>query len=246
MQISRWKIILGIILVILSIISYLIHYFIFRDSHHIFIYLIGDIAFVFLEVLLVTMIIDGVLHYREKRTMIEKLNMVVGSFFIECGTEILKFFIGFDPQREKIGQGVIVRDNWTTKDFDSVYRFLKSYDYPVDIALGDLEGLKQLLAGQRAFLLRLLENPNLIEHESFTDLMMSLYHLMEELVARKDILSLSKGDQKHISVDIKRAYRCLVSEWLSYMKHLKENYPYLFSFAMRTNPFDPNAQVEIE
>ena len=46
--------------------------------------------------------------------------------------------------------------------------------------------------------------------------------------------------------DIKRAYTLLVFEWLSYMKHLKNNYPYLFSLAMRLNPFDENATVEIK
>jgi hypothetical protein len=28
-----------------------------------------------------------------------------------------------------------------------------------------------------------------------------------------------------------------------YMQHLKQNYPYLFSLAMRTNPFDANASA---
>jgi hypothetical protein len=30
------------------------------------------------------------------------------------------------------------------------------------------------------------------------------------------------------------------------MKHLKENYPYLFSLAMRTNPFDADASVIVK
>jgi hypothetical protein len=38
-------------------------------------------------------------------------------------------------------------------------------------------------------------------------------------------------------MDIKRAYGLLVDQWLVYMKHLKDNYPYLFSLAMRVNPF---------
>ena len=48
-------------------------------------------------------------------------------------------------------------------------------------------------------------------------------------------------DYKHLSGDIKRAYTLLIHEWLDYMKHLKDNYPYLFSLAMRTNPFDRDA-----
>ena len=38
----------------------------------------------------------------------------------------------------------------------------------------------------------------------------------------------------------------LVREWLSYMEHLKSDYPYLFSLAVRTNPFDPNASVQVQ
>jgi hypothetical protein len=33
----------------------------------------------------------------------------------------------------------------------------------------------------------------------------------------------------------------LVQQWLEYVKYLKDNYPYLFSLAMRTNPFDQTA-----
>jgi hypothetical protein len=29
------------------------------------------------------------------------------------------------------------------------------------------------------------------------------------------------------------------------MKHLRDNYPYLFSLAMRTNPFDPHTSTEV-
>jgi len=42
-----------------------------------------------------------------------------------------------------------------------------------------------------------------------------------------------------------RVYGLLVPEWLAYMKHLKKNYPYLFSLAMRTNPFDADASVVV-
>jgi hypothetical protein len=54
MKCFSWQAILGIFLILLSAILYLIHFAIFRDAHHIFLYLIGDIAFVPIEVLLVT------------------------------------------------------------------------------------------------------------------------------------------------------------------------------------------------
>ena len=58
-------------------------------------------------------------------------------------------------------------------------------------------------------------------------------------------LDLSEKDLEHIVGDIARAYTFLVREWLSYMHHLKDNYPYLFSLALRTNPFDETATPSI-
>jgi hypothetical protein len=95
-------------------------------------------------------------------------------------------------------------------------------------------------------LLGLLENPNLLEHESFTDLLWAVFHLTEELGCRTDLKNLPDTDYAHLSGDIKRVYILLISEWLAYMKHLKDTYPYLFSLSVRTNPFDPNASVEVK
>ena len=68
------------VLVALTIAVYLIHYAIFRDAHHIFIYMVGDLAFLPLEVLLVALIIDRVIEWREKRAMLSKMNMVAVSY----------------------------------------------------------------------------------------------------------------------------------------------------------------------
>ncbi|GEM_PF-6682769 len=46
--------------------------------------------------------------------------------------------------------------------------------------------------------------------------------------------------------DIERAYALLIREWLSHLDHLKASYPYLFSLAVRTNPFNPTASVELQ
>lgn len=83
--------------------------------------------------------------------------------------------------------------------------------------------------------------PNLLEHESFTELLRAVCHLTQELSHRKDLIELPDTDYEHLAGDIKRAYVLLVHEWVDYMKYLKDNYPYFFSLAMRTNPFDQDA-----
>lgn len=240
-----WQVWLGLALVALSALVYVVHYFIFRDAYHIFIYMIGDIAFVFVEVLMVTLIIHRLLTAREKRAILDKLNMVIGAFFSEVGTGLLKTFSEFDPASEQIRQHLVVKDDWSPQEFSAVAKRLENHDYTIDTQKGDLEGLRSFLLERRNFLLRLLENPNLLEHESFTQLLWAVFHLTEELAHRVDVGRLPASDYEHLGGDMQRAYAFLVTEWLSYMRHLSDSYPYLFSLAMRTNPFDPQASPEV-
>ena len=118
---------------------------------------------------------------------------------------------------------------------------LKKYEYSVNVHTCRLDVLKDFVLQKREFLVRLLENPFLIEHESFTDLLRAAFHLIEELACREDVNSLPDSDKNHISGDIKRVYERLVHQWLDYMHYQKDHYPYLFSLSLRTNPFDREA-----
>ncbi len=244
-RIFNWQVLLGLSLIVLSTLGYFIHYFIFRDAHHIFIYLIGDIAFVFFEVLLVTLILHQLLRYREKKIMLNKLNMVIGAFFSEVGRELLKKFSDFDTMSSEISHKLVIINESFEKEFLKICKSVKNHTYNIDSKRGDLENIKNFLKEKRQFLLNLLENPNLLEHESFTNLLWAVFHLTDELTHRRSLNGLPDTDYQHLAGDIKRAYHLLILEWLNYMKHLKVNYPYLFSLAVRTNPFDPNASVEV-
>jgi hypothetical protein len=167
--------------------------------------------------------------------------MVIGVFFSEVGTDLLTYLSDFDPKLDEIRKKLIITGDWSEQEFRGISRRLKEYEYGIDIQNLNLEDLSTFLVRKRDFLLRLLENPNLLEHESFTELLRAVFHLTEELANREDIKKLPQTDLKHLAGDIKRAYVQLVHQWLDYMKHLKDNYPYLFSLAMRTNPFDQEA-----
>jgi hypothetical protein len=240
-----WQLMLGLALIALSAIVYFIHYLLFRDVHHIFIYLVGDIAFVFIEVLLVTMVIHQLLAQREKRAMLEKMNMVIGTFYSEVGIVLLDYFTKFDGNITRIRNDLSAAKNLSTKAFASLSRQLASHAARISSDPEDLEKLKDFLSGKRDFLVRLLENPILLEHASFTNLLWAIFHLGDELAHRRSLKKIAKKDHEHINGDIRRAYLALLSEWSNYMIHLKDNYPYLFSLAIRTNPFDPQAKSEV-
>ncbi len=241
----NWQLLLGLALLALSAAVYVIHYLIFHDVHHIFIYLIGDVGFVFIEVLLVTLILHEVLAIREKRAILQKLNMVIGAFFSEVGSELLRAFSSLDPHADQIRDGLILTTETSDQDFSVLSERLAGYDYQITADGAALKKLGTFLVGKRSFLLRLLENPNLLEHEAFTNLLWAVFHLTDELAHRDDVTRVPQTDHEHLLGDIRRAYGLLASEWLSYMKHLQENYPYLFSLAIRTNPFDPHASPEV-
>lgn len=243
---ANWQTRLGVALVALSVAGYLIHYAIFRDAHHIFLYLIGDIAFVFLEVLLVTLILHELLNRHEKQMRLEKLNMVVGAFFSEIGSNLLKVFSDWDAGLGAKREQLHVTTLWTEEQFDSVAASMKNHTYSVEPSRVELAGLRSLLAAKIEFLLRLVENPNLLEHERFTNLLMSTFHLAEEMAARKKTSDCPESDVLHLAGDINRVYGQLARFWLEYMKYLKANYPYLFSLAVRMNPFDESASPTVQ
>lgn len=229
----------AVMLIVLSGLFYYIHYLLFHDAHHIFIYLVGDIAFVFLEVLLVTLIIERFLHNREKKKKMQKLNMVIGAFFSEIGIKILTAFAKIDKQVE--GQQTEIMGLSTTESFRSFSELIRKNNLIVDIDRMHWEALKTMLSEKRNFMVRLLENPALLEHERFTDVLWALFHLTEELESRKSLEGLPKEDYMHLAGDVHRVYSNITPQWLEYLKHLQTDYPHLFSLALRTNPFNLNS-----
>jgi hypothetical protein len=167
--------------------------------------------------------------------------MVIGLFFDEVGTKLLADLARADLERENTKERFMISGKWTEKDFSLARKGLKGLDYSPDVQGTDLQGLRTFLGGHKDLLLRLLENPALLESESFADLLRAVFHFYSELVSRRDLTALPAGDLAHLGGDMKRAYALLVHHWLYYMEYLKDNYPFLFSLAVRTNPFDPEA-----
>jgi voltage-gated potassium channel len=189
---------------------------------------------------------EFMLAKREIESLMKKLNMVIGVFFSEVGLQLMTLFAQSDSEVERIRSDLLVSANWTEEKFRKAMNDLKKYDFSIEMEMVDLEILKDFICDKRDFLVRLLENPILLEHQSFTDLMRAVFHFMEELAYRDDVKNIPEPDMNHIANDIKRAYQLLIYEWLDYMKYLKANYPFLFHLAMRTNPFDRSASITIQ
>jgi voltage-gated potassium channel len=185
--------------------------------------------------------IEILLEQRDTKARVEKMNMLIGAFYSEVGIQLLRLYSRADPHAEEIRNHLKMDADWSSLEFASVRLLIRGHDYRIDIEKIDLENLRELLVQRRDFLLRLLENPMLFEHEAFTESLRALFHLTEELGYRDDLFGLPQADYEHLSTDISRTYALIVFQWLDYMNYLNGNYPYLFSLALRTNPFDQTA-----
>jgi len=230
-------IVIGGIFMAISALLYFYHYSIIRDVHHIFIYMVGDLAFLPLEVFLVVIVIERILAHREKQAILQKLNMVVGAFFSEVGTELLHRLLPAFGGSGGFCRQLAIDPSWTRADFRKAVAFANAIEERPDCLNLDMEGLRTFLIQKRQFMVGLLENPNLLEYERFTDLLWATFHLAEELEARSSVKDLPETDFQHLAVDIQRVSRHLAAEWVSYAEHLKANYPFLFSLMVRLNPF---------
>ena len=138
-----------------------------------------------------------------------------------------------------------ITPGWKAQDYKKARAYAEKTTN-IDFTGIDLGKLRSFLASKRQFMLTLIENPNLLEHERFTDLLLSSFHLTEELESRASLTNLPSRDIEHINGDIRRAYRYLIVEWLDYMQHVQTNYPFLYSHYVRTHPFQSHPSAVIE
>ncbi len=241
-----WQVTLALILIALGAFFYYVHWLVFRDVEHIFLYFIGDVAFVFFEVLLVTLVIHRLLHHREQKAVRDKINMLVGAFFSELGTELLEIFASFDLQAHKIKGPLSTPHEWSESEFLNIRNTVERHDSDIKNGKADFAAVDSVLRRNKNFLLDLIQNQSLLQNESFTNLVWAVYHLAKEMEHRGDLSDLPDDDHQHLSQDIARVYELMLLQWVDYMQHLRHCYPYMFSLAGRTNPFNSPTAVEVK
>lgn len=224
------------ILTISSAAFYIIQNLIFHQPENTLFYLFQDLAFVPIQVAIVTFIINRLLSIIEDQKKNKKINVLISTFFTEVGSPVLASMSQFNKNHEELSQ--IVRNGELLKGNSSeIKKNVDSFKYDIYADPDKLCELACLLAEKKSFMLGLLENSNLLEHDSFTDMIWAVFHVADELQNRGDFSKLSKADIAHLSVDLKRAYPLLIQQWIGYMVYLSGEYPFLYDLAKRRNPF---------
>ena len=177
--------------------------------------------------------------------------MLMSTFFSEVGNELIEQLSSANKYKASTENLKSIKD-WDEKDYDNKLAELKksSLDFTADIPPEErdefLDNLRTMLSDKREFIINLINNPNLLEKEEFTELINAILHLDEELEHRKELSKVTDADFAHLNGDMQRVYNRLVYEWVYYLKYLYKNYPYMIALIIRTNPFDEDADVYVK
>ncbi|CEN82602.1 hypothetical protein [Paraclostridium sordellii] len=224
----RYYFVISFILIALSAVMFLIHYLVFGQALNTAYYSLMNLCFIPINSLVVTIILEKFIDYRAKKDRIEKINMLVGIFFTEVGGKLMHLIIDSDKDAK----------NYITnfEDLNNIKKCLNEYDYKVDMNNIDLCSIKNILLENNNLFVTLISNENVFQHQIFTDLLMSVVHLRDEIIfmEKDDSLELNIN---HLENDVIRVYKNISIQWISYLEYLNKSYPFLYNNAIRVNPF---------
>jgi hypothetical protein len=173
-----WNQRIMLVLIVLSVLFAVIQLVLFHDTKESVFLFLQDLIFLPINILLVTFILDRIIQTREKQEKLDHMNIVIGAFFGEIGNDFLRLISENIAEIDQIRQLVDMNADWSDRQFDRAAATVTSLSFTVVASNEYLQSLKQQLPADRMQLTRLFENPNLLEHDSFTDTLWSVYHLM--------------------------------------------------------------------
>lgn len=223
----------SLFLIFLSLVMFLVHYLIFGQLENTEYYSFMNLSFIPINILAVTLVFENLVERRSRLERVSKLNMLVGLFFSDVGFTLLKLIVAGDDKIQSL--------DLDFSDLKTSLNKLKVHEHKVDFEKIDYPKLKTLVIGSRDLLSSLISNESILEHETFADLLMSLMHLRDEILFMQ-YTELTKDDCMHLQGDLSRVYKSLTLQWISYLAHLKQFYPYQHSGAIKFNPFTLKAQ----
>ena len=230
---NRWIIFLFLAL---SFTIYFLYYLVAGDLGYILNSFVLKLAFLPIYVLFTTLLVNFLLSVREKKITNRKKNMIIGVFFTEMGKALLRHLSSFCHNMPDIEKYLGVNDQWTVQSFQVAKERIKNAKFDIAITCS-VQDIHEFLLSKREFMIQLLQNPHILEDESFTNLLLGTFHLSEELIHRTSNPLLVKGEAEHLAVDIKRIYGQLIIEWLSYLEHLNKQYPFLYNLEASVHPY---------
>ena len=159
MKIQKSNIILIVILILLSVSIYYLQNQIFHQESNTIFYLFQDLAFVPIQVLLVTLLLNRFLNLMEARKKTKKINVIISTFFVGVGIEILAMMSVFNRNNDQLYHLLQMSEEGKIK---SLRKKLNDFNYEILVDQERMMRLSALLNQYRDFMLNMLGNYNLM------------------------------------------------------------------------------------
>ena len=225
------KILIAAGLVALSCILYCVHWLVFGSHHDAGYYgdkIFSHIAFLPIHALVLGVIIEGMISFRENLSRRKKLNMFLGIFFRQLGAEFLALASNICANRPDMEAITLVHKEWAHKDFKKARTSLLAFKPKMNADLQNLLRILDMLRDHENDILTMTRNPLVLDFEELYEGLISLLHLIEEIHFRGMDQNMTKGEMQHLAKDIGKALVKLNLLWLTYLEYLKEEHPVLF------------------
>lgn len=190
-----------------------------------------------LEVILVSLGLDHLIDTTHENEVKSKMSIIETLFFNESGNRILRYLIHFDPNAKRLSTLLALNMDWRSSQYAAAERQLRLYPFELDTEKLDFYGIHYHLNEHMAFYRNILENPAMTQSNRFTEMVMNIYLLNEELEDRTDLYDLSSEDRRFLGDLLRQIYRELTEYWLdNAYNHSLHNKTRLHRLVV-TNPF---------
>ena len=150
---------------------------------------------------------------------------------------MLRYLTSFDPDAARLRELLQVTQDWRSSDFRQAIRQLKSYPFLLDLDRIDFFGLHYHLSQRHEYYRSMLENPALTQSEAFTEMIMKIYLLWEELDGRTNLYQLPEKDRNYLAELLHEIYRELTEYWLDNVYNHSIHNRFRLHRAIESNPF---------
>ncbi len=215
-----------------SAVIYAVQIILFHQPETTAFYIFQDLAFMPVTIAIATLVVGELINEREHQNRLEKSKMLQSTFYTELGNALVRTLLESAAQSKQISELITFR-SMSDRDLKSLQEEI--FQMPLDISLSKeiFNQANGLLLSARTSLMVLSSNPLLFEHEAFTDLLWSVFHLMDEYQLRGEFDSLSAGDLEHLNLDYEKTYRQLLSGYIANAQYLHDTYPNLFAATVK-------------
>lgn len=213
-----------LLLVLASCIVYGIQLVVFKDVKTTAFYILQDIAFLPISIAIATIVVGDYLTKKEKKERMQKTQMIKSAFFTEFGSSLLQALMKALKDKEKVYE-LFEKD----VALDVLKEEIASFPFSIDLTEKTYQNINDLILDNRDSLLVIASNPLLLDHEEFTSLIWSIFHLIDEVRLRGNFQDLSAADRIHLNQDYSDVCQKLFVNWIENLMYTKQMYPSYYS-----------------